>query len=322
MNTGFYGFKGNEEFVSNNYNITTYDTSGWYVIPRRTKGLYIFSISGGAGGGGGARRPSSTNAFGGGGGGGGEIMYQYFPIQNFGGEGTALFIVIGAGGSGGAAATADSTNGNSGVSGSVNQIYIYGDNSIFRTQTRKLWYASDFAGFNGSGGTTTTGSAGTGNRFNSIGYNLTGLFSTPGDGVGGGLGSSISIYQFNLCGGAGGAGHTAGAAGTSGNIVIQPITAISQTVALDFAKNTTAYAGGVANSGVAPTNVDKQTFGLFSPGYGGAGGGAGTTTAATKGANGYRGSGGGGGGGSLNGFAAGAGGSGGNGYVAIKAIFN
>lgn len=317
MNNGFFGFPVDTSIdlsgSSPVTDIVTFDTTGRYYIKPKTKGLIIYSVSGGAGGGGGARQATSTNAYGGGGGGGGEAMFRYFPVEDLGGVGAMLTITIGAGGTGGNAAATDSSNGSGGTSAGTNTIAIR--NGRLYTSPITL-HSHDFAGFAGSGGTTTSGSAGTGNRYHTEKYLFPSshYFSTPTS-----SGVDNTINHLHHCGGAGGGRHLLGVTTNGGS---QVIGTASTTFCLKFDRGSTAYAGGVANSGVAPSDVTEQIHGIFSSGFGGAGGAPGTTTAATKGGNGWRGGGGGGGGGSANGFAAGAGGNGGNGFVAIKPIYN
>jgi hypothetical protein len=315
MNQGFLGFPGLID--RNQLDFVKYDTSGVYQIMPGTRGLYIFAIGGGGGGGGGARQATSTNAFGGGGGGGGRGILYYFSVEDLGGVGSSLFIAIGAGGSAGAAGATDSSNGGSGGGGGQTNIFLLGKGSAQNIGGSVATLLSVGGGSQGTGGSTTTGSAGTGNRM--FLYDNYEAQSLAGNGAN--SNGNISVYNICVHGGAGGGSHALGTPTNGGSILIQVATTIPQTIALDYAKNTTAFAGGIANSATGPSNSSTQMFGTFSPGYGGAGGGPGTTRAATAGANGYRGSGGGGGGGSANGFAAGVGGNGGNGFVAIKAVY-
>ena len=318
MNPSFFAFP--QQTNLHQLGIRTYDSSGVYEIMPGTEGLYIFAVSGGGGGGGGGRRPTSGNCNGGAGGAGGASGLWYFRVEEIGGIGSSLFIVIGAGGTAGSAGSADGTSGGTAGQGGSTRIYSLGRGQTVQTYANAR--ASLISLFNdqltgAGGGSTSSASGQNGNGYFSEVYGYSG-----GNSQGAASASNITVYTINHSGGAGGGGHTAGTPTSGGSINISVATTIPQTIALDDAKNTAAYQGGGANNGVQPANSSKQIFGLFSPGFGGAGGASGTSQAATNGGNGYRGSGGGGGGGSANGFAAGAGGVGGNGFVAIKAVFS
>jgi len=319
VNPSFFAFP--QQTNLHQLGIRTYDSSGVYEIMPGTKGLYIFAVSGGGGGGGGGRRPTSGNCNGGGGGAGGASGLWYFRVEEIGGIGSSLFIVIGAGGTAGSAGSADGTSGGSGGQAGSTRIYSLGRGQTVQTYANAR--ASLISLFNdqltgAGGGGTSAALGGGGNGYFSEIYGASGSLGSNGQTSG----ASIVVTTINNSGGAGGGGHNSGTPTLGGLIYISAATSIPQTIALDDAKNTAVYQGGGANNGVQPPNSSKQIFGLFSPGFGGAGGASGTSQAATNGGNGYRGSGGGGGGGSANGFAAGAGGTGGNGFVAIKAVFS
>ena len=317
MNEGFYSFP--TPIKRSSSDIAVFDQTGVYHIQPGVKALYIFAAAAGSGGGGGARQATATNAYGGAGGSGGSTGLYYFQAEDLGGPGSSLFVVIGAGGSGGAAATGDSTNGSNGVVGGITEVFTLGRGTSVQVNaslSTLLYMPQPFPGYGAGGTTASAASGGTG----PYGAELIYYAGSPGS-TGAVSAGSVSLYTMQQCGGAGGGGHLAGSATAGGSININVATTIPQTVGIDTAKNSAVYSGGSINSATGPTNSAMQTFGLFSPGFGGAGGGGGTTVAATNGANGYRGSGGGGGGGSANGFAAGKGGNGGNGFVAIKAIY-
>jgi hypothetical protein len=315
MNQGILGFPA--QINTNQLDLKTYDTSGVYEIMPGTKGLYIYGIGGGGGGGGGARQAAATNAYGGGGGGGGVQILWYFRVEELGGVGSSLAVIIGSGGNGGTGGTSDTSNGSAGVGGGLTYVFVSGKRNIQSPNSTTAPLISLSAGSAGAAGTIASAAAGSGGRaFFWDNFNTQNLFSN-------GTASATNLSMYNMAmsaGGAGGGGHLLGVGTTGGSINISVATTIPQTISLDYAKNTTAFAGGSPNL-TGPSDSSQQVFGTFSPGYGGAGGGGGTTTAATNGGNGYRGSGGGGGGGSLNGFAAGNGGKGGNGFVAIKAVY-
>ncbi|MCA3509595.1 MAG: hypothetical protein IOC72_02875, partial [Rhodobacter sp.] len=120
---------------------TTPGTATW-TKPAGAKAVDVIVVGGGGGGGSGRKSASGTAAFGGGGGAGGGRAIMTLPAVALD---PAVTVSVGAGGAGGAAVLSDSTNGNNGVTGGQSSFGSY----VFAPQ-----------GGAGSGGTTTSGSAG------------------------------------------------------------------------------------------------------------------------------------------------------------------
>jgi hypothetical protein len=193
---------------------------------------------------------------------------------------------VGAGTAGGAAVSVNDTNGNAGGAVGNAQITWFGGST-------SAAFAVAFPNNPGSGGTATTGNAGSvsvgnGTHLLTAGQNA----STTGGAQAAtirnwaGPGGGITAADAASAGGAGLAGYAGGVAGTGG--------------AVDAAAPTQGTAGSKVGVSAYP------------------GGGAGSiTTAAQAGADGLAnsGAGGGGGGASLNGNNSGAGGAGGSGYL-------
>lgn len=317
MNQGIIGFPTGgiapSAVIGNSPNLLglrEFDASGSYTIPANTKFLYIFARGGGGGGGGGRRAATSATGAGGGGGSGGSWNLDLFTVEEFGGPGTTLSIIIGAGGTVGSGGAADNTNGNSGGSGGATQIFVVG------TQGYPLVCTG---GGGGGGGTTAGGTAGGSNTCYMFKNTL-----SQNAGSAGSTGTNASFTPSNAFvnspGGAGGGGYTvAGGAGAGGGVTYMSA-AGTGVFNPNFTKGASLNLGGTArNNGI---NIYQRYGTIFSPYISGGGGGANATVASSagNGAAGYRGGGGGGGGGSIAGGNAGSGGVGGDGYVCIAAI--
>ncbi len=284
----------------NGIKTTTYIAADTWTPDASLKFAKIYMWNGGGGGGSGRCGVSASSSGGGGGGAGFFAMYEVLASNLQSGS---YAITIGAGGIGGIAINAVTTNGNPGAVGGLTSVGVI----ICLNSNRNIQFNS------GSGGTTSSGSAG-------LGYCqlVTGTYSTttanggvgtPGTPAASADGKS-DIYQW-ATGGAGGAGYTSGVArigAIGGNI-------------MNGDWGTILVAGGLAgaNTGaIAGNGNSPNPFELFIGGTGGGSGGHDGVVAAGTGGNGAAPAGGGGGGaGNLSSNPSGAGGDGGRGQVII-----
>jgi hypothetical protein len=330
MNNGFFGFSASA-YGSSVISVTEFDSSATYQIPNGAKRLWIMLIGAGGGGGSGARQGTGVNSYGGGGGAGGAQNTGYYFVNAIGSTaesvaaanagftpgswGRTLTIAIGAGGTGGASASSDTSSGSNGVDGGASTITLTGTLGF-------MMYSS--GGAFGSGGTTSSGAAGTGQQRLQNGIPRIDYYPNYTSGASGNnaIGTSQVVTQYVNTGGAGGGGVSTGNSASSGGGV-QTTSGTTDPTFLD--PNITS--GNDIKSGGASGTATSRSFSpvtignmKYTPGLGGVGGGGSVLTAANNGEAGYRGGGGGGGGGSRNTFASGAGGAGGNGYCVIVAL--
>lgn len=275
---------------------TTSGTFTW-TKPANAKLVTVFMWGAGGGGGSGACQPFSSARAGGGGGAGGSFTWFQIPASYLNATET---VVVGAGGAGGA-----------GVSTTSNGLVGTGGGNT----TFKLWQA--VGGGAGSGGTTTSGTAGTTRTSWVLISSSAG--GTPGGGTttNGTTGSSYNSYHLLPTGGGGGGGSTANVGadrlGGAGGSIFNASSTSGINVTL--AGGTGATTSANATNGI--------TTGLLIAGTGGGGGmyrPNNTFPARFTGANGgWPGGGGGGGGAADSGVAtSGSGGAGANGYVYIQ----
>ena len=328
MNNEFFGFP-SSTYGSSVIEVKEFDSSGTYEIPNGAKRLWIMLIGGGGGGGSGARQGTGVSTYGGGGGAGGTQNTGYYFVNAIGSTaesnaaanagftpgswGRTLTIAIGAGGTGGASASSDTSSGNNGGAGGASTITLTGTPGF-------MMYSS--GGALGSGGTTASGAAGTGQQRMQNGIPRVTTYLTSGAAGNNAIGTSLTVIQYVNTGGAGGGGVSAANSAQSGG----GVQTTSTTTAPVFFDPRIA-SGSVIKSGGSSATATSRPFTpvtvgnmKYAPGLGGVGGGGSATTAANNGENGYRGGGGGGGGGSRNTFASGAGGNGGDGYCVIVAL--
>jgi hypothetical protein len=328
MNNGFFGFPANQN-LGTILDIKEFDTSDTYQIPNGAKRLWIMLIGGGGGGGSGARQASGTNSYGGGGGAGGTQNTGYYFVDAIGSTaesvaagnagftpgswGRTLTIAIGAGGTGGTSASSDPSVGNNGGAGGASTITLTGTPGF-------MMYSS--GGAFGSGGTTSSGAAGTGQQRLHNGIPRVTTYPTSGAAGNNFIGTSLTVIQYVNTGGAGGGGVSSANSDSTGG-GLQTTSTLTAPAFFDprIASGSNIKSGGSSGTATSqpftPVTVGNMKY---APGLGGVGGGGSATTAANNGENGYRGGGGGGGGGSRNTFASGAGGNGGNGYGVIVAL--
>jgi hypothetical protein len=227
-----------------------FTSSDTFVIPTGAKVVEVTCIGGGGGGGGGGRNVSGDG--GGSGGGGGGLSRYLFRAEDLGGVGASITVTVGAGGAGGAATASGTTalSGNTGVAGTFTSFGNY-------LQAR--------GGLNGSGGTTsarTGGSGGygmfNGNAGGNTSTSATATTAAAGGGGGGGasFGTGSVPTAFNIAAPSG-----AGTAGTSNATLRGP------------------GAGGNGRVSTTTTVTAAGAGGLY--GGGGAGGGEGSTAGAT-----------------------------------------
>lgn len=206
--------------------VSTFTSSGTFVVPTGVTRIYVTMVGGGGGGGGGAENTSGGGTAGGGGGGASGSALQGLALTVSGGE--SITVTIGAAGSGGAGGAAFGTAGTNGAAG--------GDTSLsgtFGTVTAK-------GGGGGVGAPTGTGGVGglptgtddalgdrgrgggngaVGNGGNGAGGLLGGggTFGPAGTGSNGPGGNGAAGTHFGGGGGGGGGGAAAAGAGAGGN---------------------------------------------------------------------------------------------------------
>lgn len=264
-----------------------------YTIPVGATAIRIAAVGGGGGGGAGRRDATSTAKFGGGGGGGGAYAEVQYDVNEVGGVGTSLVVVVGSGGVGGQAQTSNTSDGANGTAGGASFINTAAGVTILNAPGGNL----------GSGGTSAAGSAGAATTTTSSMFigEAGGASSTSATAAGG-------TSSARASGGGGGGGgvdgsnnQRAGGSGANGGRALTGATTTNGTNG-----STPGGNGGPATNHNLPTG-----------GPGGGGGAGHATGVGGTGGNGVRGGGGGGGGASLNGNNSGAGGNGGDGYIRI-----
>lgn len=279
---------------------TTAGTSTW-TKPAGAKLVYILAFGGGGGGGSGRRRATASvasAAFGGGGGAAGGRVELWIPAIELGATET---VTVGAGGTGGSAVTVDDTSGNAGIAG------------YNSTVGSRIFSRGGSTG--ATGGTTTSGPAGTSTMSVAITYNAASFFTSAG-----GVGSTVPGLSGNRGGYNGGGGG--GGSGFAGASTTESNANLGGKGGSAFTTSTSATGGG-GDAGLGHSNggngSNAATY--FIGGDGGGGGGGGSSVAAGAGGNGGFPGGGGGGGGAGHGANSGAGGNGGSGYVRIVTFF-
>jgi hypothetical protein len=278
--------------------------------PPNIKFISIFMLGGGAGGSGGIATAATTR-FGGAGGGSSSITSALFPSYMLP---DTLYIQVGKGGKGGLGTpSGSSANPSPGENGSLSYVSIL-PNSL----TSNLVLSSGGSVATG-GSNQTAGSGGSVFRTPQAVFSNGGIINSVA-GVSGGAsftnaaGSSITISNIPISGGAGGGAATS----TGGNFSGGSINEFSflPRILGGFGTGSTINGNDGYNSKILKNNISNKNILLFT---GGAGGGGFYTGTGGKGGNASYGSGGGGGGAGFNTspFSGGTGGDGGDGIVII-----
>lgn len=268
--------------------------SSYWSRPTGRKITIAFVVGSGGGGGSGRRSATGVAAYGGGPGAPGAFVWGWWPTELLP---SAVYATVGLPGLPGAAQTADNTNGLAGAAGGYSQ----------------FWTLKAAGGLGGSGGTTTSGAAGSGQTSVAGGPNYANL--TPGSSAAAlGVPTQLSTNLATTTTIGGPTGGGPGGSISSGNVAYvggASATYTSNVVLL------TEFADGGANTGENGQAGNTTNNQSINGGLGGGGGGANLTGPGGTGGAGTYGGGGGGGGASRNGNNSGAGGLGGTGSIFV-----
>lgn len=290
--------------INNSVKVTTFTSSGSFIINDRTQYVKVYGWGGGCGGGSGRQGTLSFNGGGGAGGAAGNgFFYEGLANAFTNSLGGNIAVVIGAGGGGGAGVAGSGSNGNIGGAGGTT-------NFGFIAPT----YTPVSGGAGGINGTVTGLSSGVFTLYGITNYSS----GTAGSGtLNAGSTPAISLQMFASGCGGGGAGTNSIYQGGDGQQV-------GSTEGGDGGIYTVNIDGGVGASGFTD-ETSATDGGIFTGGAGGGGGGGQTNIFFMRPGNGGNGGlpggGGGGGGASLSGTVSGAGGTGGGGAVVVIEFF-